>query len=146
MYIFLDIDGVLNTESDWKVPYTLNQNCLDEFADTFKNIKSKIILISSWRAGFISKNNHQNTKQIQKLENELNKRGLEVSGRISVNFPNRDLAVQKYRKDLSERGETLIVIDDDIREYSQKYPELYLTNYKTGFTARDRKEIQRLFL
>lgn len=146
MYIFLAIDGVLNTESDWKAPYTLNPACLDAFAETFKNIHPKIILISSWSAGFISKNNPSNTPQIQKLEKELHKRGLEISGRIPVFLKNRDAAVQQYRKTLPERGETLLVIDDDINEYTQKYPELYLTNYKTGFTLKDKKQIQKLFI
>lgn len=27
-YIFLDIDGVLNTENDWKRPFPLNKKCI----------------------------------------------------------------------------------------------------------------------
>ena len=52
MYIFLDVDGVLNKESDWNRPFTLNSSCVNNFILLLKDIKdAKIILSSSWRNG-----------------------------------------------------------------------------------------------
>jgi hypothetical protein len=35
-YIFLDVDGVLNTEAEWKRMYALNPNCIRAFANAVK--------------------------------------------------------------------------------------------------------------
>lgn len=51
MFIFLDIDGVLNKESDWSKPFSLNSDCIRRFCE--KNREARIILISSWKNGFI---------------------------------------------------------------------------------------------
>lgn len=53
MYIFLDVDGVLNTESDWvKRVYSLNRKCVDQFCRLINVIKDpKVVLSSTWRNG-----------------------------------------------------------------------------------------------
>ncbi len=53
MYIFLDVDGVLNTETDWgRKVYSLNQNCINAFCRLIKSIPDpKIVLSSTWRNG-----------------------------------------------------------------------------------------------
>ena len=53
MYIFLDVDGVLNTEADWaKKVYSLNKSCVDAFVRLVKSIPNpKIVLSSTWRNG-----------------------------------------------------------------------------------------------
>ena len=53
MYIFLDVDGVLNTEEDWKRRiYSLNAKCIEAFGKLILMINNpKIVLSSSWRNG-----------------------------------------------------------------------------------------------
>ena len=36
MFIFLDIDGVLNKESDWSKPFSLNSDCIRRFCEKKK--------------------------------------------------------------------------------------------------------------
>ena len=74
MIVLLDIDGVLNKKSEWKVPYTLNQNCLDNLQKALSKADPHIVLISSWRKGFVSSENTENTPQIKRLEKELSER------------------------------------------------------------------------
>ena len=41
MFIFLDIDGVLNKESDWSKPFSLNSDCIRRFCEKIE----KLVLI-----------------------------------------------------------------------------------------------------
>ena len=47
MFIFLDIDGVLNKESDWSKPFSLSSDCIRRFCEKYR--EARIILISSWK-------------------------------------------------------------------------------------------------
>ncbi len=53
MYIFLDIDGILNTEADWaRKVYSLNPACVKAFCGLLDNIPDPMIVLSStWRNG-----------------------------------------------------------------------------------------------
>ena len=42
MFIFLDIDGVLNKESDWSKPFSLNSDCIRRFCEKYR--EARIIL------------------------------------------------------------------------------------------------------
>lgn len=79
MYIFLDIDGVLNTTSDWKELYILNKKNIQAFATFVKKYNNvKIILTSSWRTGW-NKNIELCTPQIKKLMFLFNEYNLTIS-------------------------------------------------------------------
>ena len=43
MFIFLDIDGVLNKESDWSKPFSLSSDCIRRFCEKYR--EARIILI-----------------------------------------------------------------------------------------------------
>ena len=53
MYIFLDVDGVLNTKQDWKRKvYSLNPHSVEAFNRLIEEINEpKIVLSSTWRNG-----------------------------------------------------------------------------------------------
>ena len=36
MFIFLDIDGVLNKESDWSKQFTLSSDCIRRFCEKYR--------------------------------------------------------------------------------------------------------------
>lgn len=130
-YILLDIDGVLNTKEDWKYPYSLNPNCVRQFGLTFQKTEAKIILISSWRKGFISKGNPNNSPQVQKLEKALNVYNLGIHGILNYDG-SRGKAVAEFQK--SHRN--TICIDDDIEEYEgyeEKIENLVIVDNRTGF-------------
>ena len=50
--VFLDVDGVLNKQSDWKRPFSLNDECCYWFNTLIKDLPNvKIVLSSTWRNG-----------------------------------------------------------------------------------------------
>lgn len=137
MIVLLDVDGVLNRKSEWKIPYTLNTDCLDNLKTAVCGMNPHIVLISSWRKGFISTENIENTPQIKKLEKELCKRGLRIDGKAPNRIDNRDYLAKRY-------GENVLILDDDPTEYKEKHNGLYLVNCETGLTVADAKKIRKL--
>lgn len=93
MYIFLDIDGVLNKQADWKKPYSLNPQNIKAFGDAFAEMRPIIILISTWKNGFILSGNSSNSPQIKELEKV---------------FPVMDYELREKQKDRAEKRESMI--------------------------------------
>jgi len=135
LYILLDIDGVLNTKNDWGTPYFLNDKNVEAFCETFQK-DGKVILISSWRLGFVSRNNPSNSIQIKNLENKLSKYGMVITGVLNYNG-NRGKAVYEFVKSHPDT----ICIDDDISEYVgyEDIKNLVLIDCKYGFRKGDYK-------
>lgn len=94
--------------------------------------EARIILISSWKNGFISSHNEKNTPQIKELEAQLDRYGIRIVGKVCDNRY-RDYAVRDYLKEHPSIKE-YVVVDDDIKEYSSKdIPHLRLVDSKVGF-------------
>jgi len=143
MFLFLDVDGVLNKASDWTVPYTLNSDCLAIFQECFAGTNPKIILVTSWRKGFISPGNPNNTPQIKKLEQSMSAMGFRICGTVSHAEPDRQKSIQDF---LKAHPGSFLILDDDLREYRGKHPAgLYLVNSKTGLCQKDVKKIKEMF-
>lgn len=68
MYIFLDIDGVLNKSSQWKRMYSLDEECVKCFCSFVTQVSGLVILTSSWRSGFVGTLSEENTPQIKASE------------------------------------------------------------------------------
>lgn len=135
MFIFLDIDGVLNTSNDWQKLYTLRENLVNNLCNSYPN--SKIILISSWMEGFISRNNPKNSPQIKNLENILSN-NVSIIGKIENTKEKRDIRIQRYIE-YHNISSDYIIIDDDKSEYSPdflKNKHLYIVNSKYGFQGK----------
>lgn len=140
MYIFLDIDGVLNTYNDFsKKPYTLNKECVDNFLQFIHKVNEpKIILTSSWRKGF-EKDYNECSPQIQKLIDK----GINIFDKTAIS-PNKDRAAEINYYLRRHEKDDYIVIDDDINEYKSQINNLYLTDYKKGFSKKDIKKVKKL--
>lgn len=139
MFVFLDVDGVLNKESDWSKP-TIDSNCVRNLAKALEGIEAKIILTSSWRKGFLTWFNPENTPQIQMFESALYKENLIIKGILPKENKDRGILIQDF---LSKHPGEYIIIDDDINEYAVKPENLYLINSKTGLTEKDAKIINK---
>ena len=138
MYIFLDIDGVLNKKEDWKHPFTLNKKNMDVFNMFLKRINNpRIILISSWRKGFVSPGNQNNAPYIKELEDRI--RYGRVIGKISDTITDRQKGIEMF---LSEHLGDYIVFDDDKTEYKYEQDNLVLINCNTGLTTKDVKGVK----
>lgn len=140
MFIFLDIDGVLNRREDWRIPYSLNEECIDNFARAMKGFDIRIILTSSWRKGFVSRGNQNNLPQIRALEKKLYERGLYIAGIVDKANPSRMGAIHDFLK--AHPGE-YIILDDDLSEYTSRPKNLYLVDCTTGISKKDVSKIRK---
>lgn len=132
MFLFLDIDGVLNTKADWKRMYTLRKENIENMCRDYPN--SKIILISSWKLGFISSKNPSNSAPIKELESLLNN-GVRIVGKVDSTKKFRDEQIAEYIKERPVIQEYLI-LDDDLTEYSSSFTKdkhLHIVNCNTGY-------------
>lgn len=138
MYIFLDVDGVLNTKNDWKIPYTLNKKNIEYFCNYAKKVDGKVVLISSWRTGFSLFG--KNAPYIEELINCFNEYDVQIVGR-TVQSISRDAEILDYiqKHNVSE----YIIIDDDVSLYHNLYSHLYLVDANYGFQKSDIKAIRR---
>lgn len=142
IYIFLDVDGVLNKESDWKKPFTINESCLVQFAAFVKTMKDpRIVLSSTWRAGYA--NTGAMSEGENSLSNKLAKYNLKIVDSTPVSSKTRQEEIEYY---IRRHGiSSYVILDDDKSLFPN--PErinLYLINYKTGITESDVKGLKRL--
>ena len=93
--------------------FTLSSDCIRRFCEKYR--EARIILISSWKNGFISSHNEKNTPQIKELEAQLDRYGIRIVGKVCDNRY-RDYAVRDYLKEHPSIKE-YVVVDDDIKEY-----------------------------
>lgn len=139
MYIFLDIDGVLNKQADWKKPYSLNPQNIKTFGDAFAEMRPIIILISTWKNGFILSGNSSNSPQIKELEKSLSGYGLRIAGKTEGQ--SREKGINDF---LKKHPGDYIILDDDLSEYNKKPGNLYLVDFKTGLTGKDAAKIKKI--
>lgn len=131
MIIFLDIDGVLNRKEQWKIPYSLDKNCIKNFCAYAKRKNAKIVLTSSWRTGFISTKHEENLPQIKRLEKLLAEHGCEIADKTPIlKGRTRDKEIERY---LYFHPDDYQIIDDDPDEFSEGVKTKNLHLIKNGF-------------
>ncbi len=114
IFIFLDIDGVLNTSDQWIRMYQLNHTCVSHFARFVKSLKAdvRVILTSSWKNGFDPAGNH--TPQIKELLDLLSVRDIPVVGKTESRADgDRAKEINDFISSHHLEKEKCIVIDDD---------------------------------
>lgn len=136
MLLFFDIDGVLNRESDWKRPFTLNPGCVEAFCDMVRQLANKeevqLVSVSTWRRG--------TSDDI--VAEAFARYGLAVSGKTPVSDKGRQAEVEYYLR--RHPNNRYLIIDDDLSLYAD-YGRLniYTPDYRTGFTKKDIKKAVR---
>ncbi len=141
MYYFLDVDGVLNRECDWKRSFTLCDECVSCLAKLLGRDKDPhIILSSTWRAGYTNTGSTGNGGDV--LTEKLLEYGLHIEGSTPVSAKSRQEEIEYYirRHDIS----AYLVLDDDPSLFP--WPDrinLYLTDYRKGLTMQDVKRLHR---
>lgn len=143
-YIFLDIDGVLNTKASWSTkPYDLDTNSISVLGDICKKTGAIIVLTSTWKTGFV-KNTDKNTwtPQIQDLANKLSEVHLTIYDKTpDWKSKSRSDEVAAYLKRYP--AEKYVILDDDLSLFTE-YKNLYHVNCVTGLTNQDAKKIIKL--
>lgn len=139
MVIFLDLDGVINCESDWTHPYTVRLECVKNLAMIVKALNAGIILTSSWRTGWVRTG--KCTPQVENLKQMFGSQGIEIIGR-TYNLGNRGCEVNDYCR---RHGITsYLILDDDLSLFTGQ-KNIYKVNAKNGLTKRDAKIILRKY-
>lgn len=145
-YIFLDIDGVLNTESDWKRPFQLNRKCLTAFLAYLKELQKfsspRIILTSTWKNGYCPP---RNTPQIDQLIEELQKVDVRIVGKTEQ-FSSRGEEINDFIKKHSLFPMACLVLDDDMRDIKGILTGdvvFFEIDAKTGFSDKDKEALLR---
>ena len=138
MYIFLDVDGVLNTETDWaRRVYSLNPKCVGAFIKLLNAISGpKVVLSSTWRNGIAR--DGTTAVHIDDLIRALSPAGIMRLDRTAV-APDgsRSKEIDHYLR-RHPAGEYIILDDDpSLFELGLKTPHLFLTSAKTGLTEAD---------
>ena len=136
-YCFFDIDGVLNKSSDWRVKlYSLDIECVKLFCAFVKKYDLKLIIISSWRSGFISSGNLNNSINIKTLEDILSKYDVQIySSTPILKGKSRDYEIKRFL--FYHPSEQYVILDDDLSEYEEVPLKLILTDSNKGLTKSD---------
>lgn len=166
--IFLDVDGVLNSDRTLYEDISLEDDLILNLKEIVDKTEAKIILSSSWRLS---------TEAIAKLMDKLDKFGLAISG-MTCDGVDLDW-LEKYKFDTTkkyldtkfdydenkqikithDRGAEIfkwlhdhddcayVILDDEIEDIKPYFNEsaIVKTSYKTGLTKEDvKKAIQIL--
>ena len=133
MYVFFDIDGVLNKRSQWKQFYSLDASCVACFCAFLRQTGGIPIIMSSWRTGFLRSGSEKNSEPIRRLEKMLSGYGVRIAEKTGKNS-SRDREILDFIAE-HENGR-YIVIDDDPDEYKTVLPHTFFTDAKEGFTKK----------
>ncbi|MCR5670747.1 MAG: hypothetical protein K6G10_07045 [Butyrivibrio sp.] len=144
-YIFLDIDGVLNKESDWKIKYSIDKSCVNALKDISMLCEKqygdiRIILSSTWKAG-ISKDG--SSIQIKNLQEALATVGLAIFESTPMSNKGRQAEIEYFIRRNSVQH--YLVIDDDLSLFEEpKRLNLLVSDYKKGLTKDDVKTVKKM--
>lgn len=142
MYYFIDVDGVLNRESDWKKPFVLNPECMCNLKKLIDKDKDPHIILSyPWRQGFTSvAAMNEKTEILVKLFQEY---GMKLDGSTPLSNKSRQEEIEYYIK--RKKVKDYIVLNDNERMFPRKNEiNLYLTDSGQGLTEADVKSILKM--
>lgn len=149
VYIFFDIDGVLNKETDWNKPFPINKNNIEIFTELITSLKDiytyvRLVISSSWRAGY-SKNNENDTPQIEELKSVFQRKGYDIYAATPLSNKGRQREIEYYIK--RNNVNHYVVIDDE----PSLYYDISLLHFckvdsKTGISLDDVKKILKMHL
>lgn len=140
LYVFFDIDGVLNTMNDWRKPYVVNENNVKCFANAFSQYTDvKFILISSWRKGW-NQEYALCTPQIQNLVKIFAQHELIISD-VTKQSPIKDRGAEILYYIQRHNVKKYIIIDDDMSEYKTVLPGIQIVDANKGFVKLNKKKI-----
>ena len=140
--IFLDIDGVLNSQNKLIEIYNktgkphsgnnfpFDEKCLENLKILVEETNAKIVITSTWRK-------YENDMEI--LFNELKKYDLDkqVIGYTPIINKKREEEIIEYLNKLDIKVNFIII--DDIRDRGSLNDRLVVTSPKTGFTEENMK-------
>ena len=138
MYIFLDVDGVLNTEADWvRKVYSLDSRCVASFCKLLNRLNDpKIVLSSTWRNGIAR--DGSTAVHINDLIEALAPAGIISLDKTGVaQDGSRTKEIDHYLRRHPKDDYVILDDDPDLFDQKDKTPHLYIISAKTGLTDAD---------
>ena len=140
--VFLDVDGVLNTEEDWKRPFTLNFRCVHAFQAALAEAgerfdKVTVVLTSTWRKGW---NPIFQPSYLRTLCDALPVEGITPEAPGVMPRGKRGKEVRYYFR--RHPMDACVVVDDDRSLFTtidRMRLSIFFTDAATGFTEEDTK-------
>ena len=138
-FIFLDIDGVLSLQKEWKtrlkdLKTPFNENCsnlLDEFLTNNPDVN--LVISSAWRVS-------KTTKQLQNIfKTRKFKNYNKIIGKTESLESTRGWQILKYCQDNEINLKHIVVIDDEIKDiicFSKLKTKVIECNTKDGITPQ----------
>jgi hypothetical protein len=122
--------------------YSLNQNCIREFANAVSKFgEVRIVLSSTWRTGFAY--NRESLPHIKNLQQQLQKYELSIYGKTPVLVTgNREDEIREYIELYDVKQ--YVIIDDDLSLFSHECNRLLQTDARKGFTAKNGKQMVKM--
>lgn len=172
-YIFLDIDGVLNSNrfllSYKDTKGLINKKCVSLLAKLVKKFNAKVILSSAWKAGFDDnmqprlltikdEDGTEHETKSSKLFSMLKEAGVVLCGKTSsVNEGihwSRPTEIYNYVKDYLTPEDNYVILDDEdvVGEahpdiISELAPHFVRTDFiKNGFDKEAFKRAEKIFI
>lgn len=145
LYIFFDIDGVLNSMDGWnEESFPINMECLKNFAAAVNFFKQKyevhLIMSSSWRDGFHFEGN-ENSSDVQNILDKLKNFDLEVEDKTPFFMEkNRADEINSYIEENNLKDYKCLAIDDTKHLFASTLEanlRLHITDAKVGFSKAD---------
>ena len=136
LYIFLDIDGVLNKKSDWACKYYIDENCVKVLGAIVSLVSKKytprIVLSSTWRAGMGS---NSDSGPIADLKEKLAVYDLSIFDATPTSTKSRQEEIEYYVR--KNNIEHFLVIDDDESLFidTKKLPFLKVNLSQYGYLS-----------
>lgn len=145
-YIFIDIDGVLNTKSSWNIRYSIKRECVDNLAEIAIFTNARIVLVSTWKPGF-EKEYDKCFPEIQKIRDILRDKCTDIYDKCpTLKGRTRNKEIERYRY-FNDIEEDYVILDDDISLYeadSEEKGHVYQVNCETGLTKKDVDKISKI--
>lgn len=152
IYIFLDIDGVLNSENYLEKcyrkhhkPMSMNQvpfdpKCLNNLMILVQTIEKhyqvKIILSSTWRL-------HDIDYEI--VDARLAEYGLHLSDKTPIINQERGKEIKSYLECSEQKCNNFLILDDEDFDILEYFPHnIVKTNFRTGFNKKCLKQSLKL--
>lgn len=142
MVIFLDIDGVLNCESDWVNKFFIRQSCVKVLGKLAQTMGcTEIVLSSTWRAceGGTEPEFYKNLKRL------LAEQNLNIVGTtpISSNHTRKEEILYYVKR--HDCGQYLILDDDPSVFGTTSDIPIYLTSHLVGLTETDINSVYKMW-
>ena len=153
--MFVDVDGVLNNDTNLYDDVALNDELISNVCMVAQAVQAKIVLSSSWRC-------HSNP--LKRVMDAFRRHGMVLYGITAEGVSETDFQKTKYKdvprtqyydweEDMRfDRGaeiavwlnenpqvDKFLIIDDDIKDIEPYFPKenILKTNFKDGFTRED---------